>query len=79
MTVNRLPATGAVATRSSVVIDGFGRLECDRTAAIALAREYGGRVEVSSVRIFPDGSEHLGGWREADRWELEVPREVFGG
>lgn len=66
-----LPDTGAPAARSSVVIDGYGRVKCDRASAVMLARQYGGRVEVSTIRVFPDGSEHLGPWREADRWETD--------
>lgn len=58
-----LPAEGVCVVRSSAVIDGY-RVKCDPGGAARLVSTYGGRLETSTVTIYPDGSELLGPWRE---------------
>lgn len=53
-----------VVTRARLVIAGRGAIKCDRAAAHAFVTRYPllSRMEVSTVRLLPDGTEILGPW-----------------
>lgn len=67
-----LPAGGIEATRTRVVIPSDYEhdtltVKCDAGSVGGLLDEHGGRVQISTITVYPDGSELLGPWREVDQ------------
>lgn len=61
------PAGGITATRTRLVIPSDYEhdtltVKCDAGSVGALLEEHGGRVQVSTITVYPDGSELLGPW-----------------